>query len=86
MLIIDLGSSEFISSNQALLAMGDLQQLNNPRRINYRSFKSPFVYIFCQASSGRETDQNKGLLLPIAHVIYTADCNLMYLKPISVKN
>ena len=32
------------------------------RSIDNRSSRSLFVYIFFQASSGRETDQNKGLL------------------------
>ena len=32
------------------------------RSLDYRSSRSPFVYIFFQASSGRETDQNKEFL------------------------
>ena len=48
---------------QESLKNWDSQNLRyRSRSIDYRSSRSPFVYIFFQASSGRETDQNKGLL------------------------
>ena len=41
-----------------------------PKTLKYRTGRSSFVYIFFQASSGREMDQNKGLLQVLYFTVF----------------